>query len=103
MWEDGLLLYVAYLIEQGLKSTTVKSYISGIKNVLAADVYVWNENRALLNSLTKACKLKYYTVTTRFPISIALLEVILFELHRIYPAQVYLLTMYRVIFALAYH
>ena len=102
-WEDRLLLYVTHLIQEGLKSTTIKSYISGIKYILSVDGYKWNEDRALLNSLTKVCKLQNDVVTTRLPISLGLLEIILFEVPRVMPTQPYLVILYRALFALAYH
>ena len=34
-WEDRLTLFVGYLVKSGKKSTTIKSYISAIKAVLA--------------------------------------------------------------------
>ena len=33
-WEDRITLFVAYLINRGKKSTTVRSYVSAIKAVL---------------------------------------------------------------------
>ena len=103
-WEDRLMLYVTYLIDQGLKSTTIKSYVSVIKYVLKMDGYSWNEDRVLLNSLTKACKLKNDVVTTRLPISLRLLEMILFEVPRVQTLQdqPYLVCLYQALFALAY-
>ena len=67
------------------------------------DGYLLNENRVLLNSLTKACKIKNDIVTTRLPITLGLLEVILFEVPRILPCQPYLCVMYQTLFALAYY
>ena len=63
-WEDRVTLYVTYLIDKGNQSSTVKSYISAIKKTLSVDGYIWNEDKALLNSLTKACKLVNDTVKT---------------------------------------
>ena len=104
-WEDRLLLYVTYLIDQGLKSTTIKSYILAMMYILKVDGYHWNKNRVLLNSLTKACKLKNDTITTRLPITLSLLEIILFEIPRLekFQGQPYLVCMYQTIIALGYH
>ena len=40
MWEDRVSLFIAHLIEQGLKSTTVKSDVSAIKKTLVTDGYL---------------------------------------------------------------
>ena len=34
-WEDRLVLFTAYLVENKLKSSSIKSYISAIRSVLA--------------------------------------------------------------------
>ena len=62
-----------------------------------------NENRMLLSSLTHACKLVNDTVKTRLPIGIGLLEVILFELDRMFSTQPYLLSLYQTIISLGYY
>ena len=57
-WEERLILFVGYLIDKQLKSTTIRCYISAIKAVLREDGETLNENTYLLKSLTKACQLK---------------------------------------------
>ena len=52
------MLFVAYLVNEKRQSSTIKSYISAIKNVLHDDGVVLNQDTFLLNALTKACKLK---------------------------------------------
>ena len=54
-WEERAMLFVAHLIDRGLQSSTVRSYISAIKKVLVEDAYAWNDTKILLTSLTKAC------------------------------------------------
>ena len=76
-WEDRLILFVGYLIEQERKSSTIKSYISAIKAVLREDNVEINEDRYLLSSLTKACKYKNDTVRIRLPIQRGILEILL--------------------------
>ena len=51
-WEQHTILFCTHLIENGLKSTTVRSYISAIKSMLQDDNYDWNENQVLLTMLT---------------------------------------------------
>ena len=67
-WEDRLILFIGHLIQRNLKSSTIKSYISAIKAVLKQDGIMLNENRCLITSLTRACKLRNDMVKARFPI-----------------------------------
>ena len=104
-WEDRVTLLIAHKIDQGMKSTTVKSYVSAIKKLLVDDGYPWDDQKVLLGSLTKACRIINDKVYTRLPIQCSLLEMILFELNRIFgqKGQLYLETMYRALFALSYY
>ena len=81
-WEARASLYGAYLVESGVQSSTLKSYMSAIKKVLTLDGYVWDQNKLLLNTLTNACRLINDRVRTRLPIRFHLLEIMLFEIHR---------------------
>ena len=58
-----------------------------------------------MGSLTKACRLINDKVYTRLPIQCSLLEMLLFEVHRLYSlkGQVYLQVMYKALFALSYY
>ena len=56
-WEDRVNLFIGYKIDQGMQSSTAKSYISAIKGMLVDDGYAWNDQKLLVASLTKACKL----------------------------------------------
>ena len=67
-WEDRLTLYVAFLIENNKKSTTVKSYISAIKVILAENNIQLKEDAYLLEALTRACKLNNDRVHVHLPI-----------------------------------
>ena len=75
------------------------------KNVLRNDEddYEWNNNILLLNTITKACKVTNDQYRERLPIKRHLLEVILFELGRIFSMQPYLLITHRTLFVLAYY
>ena len=103
-WEDRIALFATYLINKGRKSSTIKSYISAIKFVLKRDGYQWNESRAQFTALTKACKLINDTVKIRMPISSQLLDLILFELDRIYLGkQPYLAILYKTMLCVGFH
>ena len=106
-WEDRLILFVGYLVTNDLKSNTIKSYISAIKSVLKEDGIELNENRFLLNSLTKACKYRNdHKVRTRLPIRKPLLELLLSEVklkYKIQDGQKYLCKLYCALFASAYY
>ena len=81
----------------------MKSYISAIKGVLRDDGYEWNHNKVLFESLIQACHLVNDTVMCRLPIHGKLLEMILFELQRVYASQPYLEILYKSIFMLMYY
>ena len=102
-WEGRLALYGAYLVEKGNQSSTLKSYFSAIKKVLEYIDYELNMNKVLLNTLTKACRIVNDKVKTRKPIQSATLEMLLFELERYFPSQVYLVALYKTAFVLAYY
>ena len=102
-WEDRVVLYCAYLIDQGTQSQTVHSYVCAIKSILANDGYDWNDSRAAVRTLARACKIKNDTVHTRLPIHSSLLEVLLFELDRAFSTQVYLRLMYQAMLAIGYY
>ena len=84
LWEDRTTLFVGYLIDTGMQSSTVKSYVSAIKKTLVLDGYKWDNSLVLIRSLAKACRIINDKVKTRLPIHCGLLEMILFEIQRIY-------------------
>ena len=98
---------MAHLIDKGMQSSTVKSYVSAIKKILIKDGYEWNNTKVLLSSLTCACRLVHDHVKMRLGISIGLLEVILFEIQRFFRSknnnQPYLELLYQTIFILGYY
>ena len=57
-WESRMSLFGAYLFDQGVQSSTLKSYYSAIKSTLVDDGYKWSDDIVVLHSLTKACKKK---------------------------------------------
>ena len=56
-WEDRLILFVGYLIQNKRKSTTIKSYISAIRAMVREVKVILNEDTFLIKSLTRACHL----------------------------------------------
>ena len=103
-WKDRTSLFIAHLIhERRFQSTSVKSYVSAIKKTLVIDGYKWIDEKILLSSLTRACKLVNDHVRTRFPIQCGLLEIMLFEFERIFSTQPYLEKLYKALFALGYY
>ena len=102
-WERRIALYGAYLTDKGIQSSTLKSYFSAIKKILWEDGYNLNDSKMLLHSITKACRLVNDTVQTRLPIKCSLLEMILFEIDRIYSNQVYLAILFKTLIAIAFY
>ena len=105
-WEDRLTLFVGYLVNEKLKASTIRSYISGIKSVLMDDGIEINEDRYLLTSLTKACKYVNNGVRMRLPIQKGLLQLFLGEIDHIFGNirnQPYLNTLYKTVFITAYY
>ena len=103
-WEERTVLFIGHLVHKGVQSSSVKSYVSAIKSTLLDDGYQWEDNKVLINSLTRACKLKNDKIQTRLPIQCNLLELLLFEVHRHFNGeQPYLTSLYRALFALGYY
>ena len=105
LWSDRIVLFTAFLIDNQLQSSTVKSYISAIRGVLAEDGIVVDTDAFLLTSLTSACRLINDQVIHRFPIYKELLHEILKEIDTYYGElqQQYLATMYKAIFLAGYY
>ena len=76
-WEERIILFAGYLIENKKKSGTVRSYVCAIKAVLQEDGIVVNEDKFLLGSITKACRLINDKVRTRLPIQKGMLRILL--------------------------
>ena len=105
-WEEKTALFGAYLVDEGIQSTTLKSYFSAIKHILKQDGYKWNDNKVLLSLLVKSCKLKNDILKVRLPIQKGLFEMLLFEIERYFGStnqQPYLEVMYKAMFCLAYY
>ena len=102
-WEARTTLYIAYLIDNGKQSASIKSYVSAIKKLLVLDGYKWKDEEVLLTSLTRACRLINDKVHRRMPIYCSFLEMILFEVERKFSSQHYLECLYKAIFILSYY
>ena len=103
LWEKRTALFCAYLVDNGFKSATVKSYVSAIKSVLKSDGYMWDDRILLLDSIIRACRLINDRVYQRRPIQKGLLELILFEIERLFTDQYYLEIMFKAMFSLSYY
>ena len=105
LWEDRTTLFLGYLIDKGMQSASIKSYVSAIKKTLLMDGYDWDDNLVLVRALAKACRLTNDTVTTRLPIHRNLLEMMLFEIQRYFgnKQQCYLEILYKTLFAISYY
>ena len=102
-WEERTALFGAYLVDNGIQSSTLKSYFSAIKHVLKQDGYEWNDKKVILSSLVKSCKLENDKVKIRLPIQKGLLEMLLFEVERKFMDQPFLTDMYKAMFCLGYY
>ena len=103
LWEDRASLFGAALVEQGIQSSTLKSYMSAIKRILTDDGYHWDDSKLLLSMLVRGCHVVNDCVKTRLPIQGGLLEMILFEIERKFTNQHYLEIMYKTIICLCYY
>ena len=101
-WEDRLMLFVGYLVQNNCKSSIVKSYISEIRAVLQQVNVVLQEDRVLLTSLTKACRLRNDRIMVRLPIQKGVLAMLLNEINCILDNQPFLRVLYRALFSTAY-
>ena len=103
-WEDQLILFTRFLVDNKLKSSSVKSYILAVRSVLMELGEKLSPDNYLLKSLTRACHLKNDTIVHHLPITKGVLKLLLDGIRKIYCAQQpYLLTMYSTMFATAYY
>ena len=106
-WELRVSMYLTFLVDNGLQSSTIKSYASAIKKILIMDGYEWDNSQVLLGSLTKSCRLINDRVRTRLPVQFKLIQLLLFEVQRKFSStthnQPYLQSLYMTIIALGYY
>ena len=101
-WEDRLVLFVGFLIQNKKKSSTIKSYISAIRAMLQGIKVKLQENVFLIKALTRACRLHIDKVHTRQPIHRNMLVKLLAKAKEKFKNQPYLSLLYRTIFTTAY-
>ena len=104
-WEDRLTLFVGHLVNENKKSTTVRSYISAIKAILMDDGVTICEDKFLLSSLTKACRLQNDKVRIRLPIQKRFLNLLITSAYKYFQDnnQNYLCWLYIGIFCAMYY
>ena len=102
-WEDRIILFIGYLVQNKRQSSTIKSYVSAIKAVLKINGIKFNPDLYLLSSLTKACKLVNDKVHTKLPIHKGVLGLIIAQLPNMFANQPYLLLLYKAMFVTAYY
>ena len=106
-WEDRIVLFAGFLIENKMQSSSVKSYLSAIKAMLAESGIKLQEDQFLLSSLTKACKIKNDHLFTRLPIRKGMLNLLLLEVSKLYGMaannQPYLEKLYKAILVTGYY
>ena len=103
-WEEKLTYYCAYMVYvKRLKSATIRSYVSAIKQTLLDDGYEWDNQLFLLATFVQNCEKDNNTLKPRLPIKKNLMEMILCEVERKYREQPYLETLYKTVFIVAYY
>ena len=102
-WEDRIVLFTGFLIENKLKSTTVRSYLSAIRAILWDCEITLNEDTCLLNALTRACKIKNDRLLTKLPMGKNMLKIVLTQNKVAHNTQVYLRCLFAAIHAAAYY
>ena len=68
-WEKRLVLFTGYLVDNKKQSSTIKSYLSAITAILEDEKIHLDEDKSLLSSLTRACRLKNDAFVRKLPIS----------------------------------
>lgn len=101
--DDQLAVFVAYRVELGDQSSTIKTYLSGIKYMLNQDGIEINTRTARLRALIKACKYKNDRVIQRMAISESLLVKLIKELDSMFSSQPYLNKLYRCMLVLGFY
>ena len=93
------------MISEKRKSSTIRSYISAIKAILAEGQIQINEDRYLLNSLIHACKLMQDRVQIRLPVQKGLLMILLKTVEKYFTDQnqLYLTVLYTALLATVYY
>lgn len=102
-WGDRLVLYATALAEDGKTPATIKTYISGIRQVLLLDKVQFSDRSFELKAIIRASKLVNNHIMVRMPINKKILTVILRQIQLRYDQQPYLCAMYRAMCTMAYY
>ena len=104
-WEESITLFVGHLINCNLQSSTIRSYLSAIRCVLAEDKIELEQNSFVLTSLIRASRIKNDVLPVRLPIHKYLLRLIQKELVKYCEErnQCYLQLLYLALFSTAYY
>lgn len=97
------MLYAAALVEDGKAPATIKTYISGIRQVLLLDGVKFSDRSFELKAIIRASKLVNNRINVRMPITKPILTAVLKQLDIRYDQQPYLLAMYRAMMVAAYY
>ena len=97
-------MFAAHLVDEGKKSTTIKSYISAIKAILLNVSQDITEDRVLLASITRACKIRYDKVNNKLPIKKGVVNIMVNTLNDFYDSpQPYLVVLYQAMILTTYY
>ena len=103
-WEERITYYCTFLItEKKRKSSTIKSYVSAIKDILATDGFFLDNEKLKISSLANSCKLQNDRIINKFPIQNGLLEMLLYETERSLEQQPFLEILFKNIFCFLYY
>ena len=104
-WNDRLVLFIGYLVNEKRQSSTVRSYNSPIKTILMDDGFDISEDQYLIKLLTRACRLTNDKIKTRLPIHKDLLNMIINQIKKFYhdTAQPYLAVLFSSLISTAYY
>ena len=89
--------------DQGIQSSTLRSYVSAVKHILTIDGYWWRDEKILLNTLVNACKIRNDVMRVNLPIHISLLEILLFEIECKWDWSPYIQILYKTVFLVSYY
>ena len=104
-WEDRIVLFIGFLVEEKLKSSTIKTYLSAIRAVLWENKINLAEDKFLLLSLIRAGRLKNDKIIMHLPIHKDLVRMIMRTVDKhwlVENSQPYLNRLYKAILMSAY-
>ena len=105
-WEERIVLFIAHLVEENKQSSTIRSYISGLRAILKQDRVKLEEDQFLITSLTKAARLRNNCVRLRLPIQKPMLGSLIHRVRNYYEDQLnqpYLSLLYQTILTVGYY